>query len=107
MLTKLLSLAPDETFKRLQPISDRFRAVLATKPKENAVKQEIEKMTEASKGVLKVSLHINKSFPDWSSAGMAENPNSRAWMEYWEWVKKDLQPLLKIVDEEVRDKERS
>lgn len=107
MITKLLILSPEETFKRLAALSEHFRVVLSNKPKDHAVKQEIEKMSEASKGVLKVSLQINKAYPDLFGPGANENPNSKAWVDYWEWVKKEVVGLLKIVEEEVREKDRT
>jgi cullin-associated NEDD8-dissociated protein 1 len=116
MLTKLLVLAPDETYNHLQPIAERFRAVLSTKPKENAVKQELEKLAEASKGVLKVSLLICKAYPGLDAgtavagagpagAGAGAGVQERSWFDYWEWVKRDLPALLKVVQNEVENKD--
>lgn len=104
MLTKLMALAPDETHRHLDAIAERFRTVLATKPKENAVKQEIEKMHEAARGVLKVSILLNKAFGEGALA--AEDAHMRSWHAYWEWVRKDFAALLKTAEEEMREKER-
>jgi cullin-associated NEDD8-dissociated protein 1 len=100
MLTKLISLAPTETQTRLDAFVDPFRAVLANKPKENAVKQEIEKMNEESKDVVKVSLMLAKIWPDESANG------GRQWGQYWDSVKKEQGPLVKAVEDEAREKER-
>ncbi|KAF2762815.1 cullin-associated NEDD8-dissociated protein-like protein [Pseudovirgaria hyperparasitica] len=103
MVTKLMVVTPDETSSRLQPISEKFRAVLSVKPKDNAVKQELEKMQESSKGVLKVSVQLNKTFA--ADLG-SENPNSRAWQEYFGWASKEHGTLLKIAEDEMKEKER-
>ncbi|KAF2189082.1 TIP120-domain-containing protein [Zopfia rhizophila CBS 207.26] len=104
MLTKLMVLAPDETHSRLEAIAENFRAVLSTKPKENAVKQEIEKLQEASKGVLKVSVLLNKKFTTEGSGH--DDPQLRVWGAYWDWINKDLQGVLKTVQDELKDRDR-
>ncbi|KKY13597.1 putative cullin binding protein [Diplodia seriata] len=103
MLTKLVHLAPDETKQRLTTISEHFKAVISTKAKENAVKQEIEKIEKSAKGVIKVSIDINKSLNVGSvEGGSVEDPNHKAWQSYWEWVKKEHAAPLKTVEEESR-----
>lgn len=103
MLTKLVTLAPDETKLRLSTISEHFKAVISTKAKENAVKQEIEKIEKSAKGVIKVSIDINKNLNVGSvEGGSVEDPNHKAWQSYWEWVKKEHAGLLKTVEEESR-----
>lgn len=103
MLTKLVHLAPDETKQRLTTISEHFKAVISTKAKENAVKQEIEKIEKSAKGVIKVSIDINKSLNVGSvEGGSVEDPNHKAWQGYWEWVKKEHAGPLKTVEEESR-----
>ncbi|KAF2137453.1 uncharacterized protein K452DRAFT_235848 [Aplosporella prunicola CBS 121167] len=103
MLTKLVHLAPDETKLRLGSIADHFKTVIATKPKENAVKQEIEKIEKSARGVAKVSLDINKnlSVGGIETAG-SEDPNVKAWQVYWDWVRREQAALLKTVEEESR-----
>lgn len=119
MLTKLITLEPDETQRRLDQIVEKFRAILSFKPKENAVKQELEKAEEASKGVLRVSLQLDKAFSNaagkasgglstvTSSNSVAEGPAQHAgtWKNYWEATKKDHYPLLKSVEEEMMIKD--
>ncbi|OCK78803.1 cullin-associated NEDD8-dissociated protein-like protein [Lepidopterella palustris CBS 459.81] len=104
MITKLLVLAPDETHLRLESIAENFRAVLSTKPKENAVKQEIEKIQEGSKAVLKVSVQLNKKF---SAEGAGpEDPQIRSWQNYWDWAKKDFPVMLKAAEDDLKEKDR-
>ncbi|KAI9867835.1 MAG: hypothetical protein M1813_007657 [Trichoglossum hirsutum] len=91
MLTKLIILDPAETQRRLDFISQRFRTILSFKPKEGAVKQELEKAEEASTGVLKVSLQLNNGFP---AADAAE------WVSYREWIRKNYSLQLKMLEDE-------
>src|SRR5690606_5892784 len=46
MLPKLIQIAHRETIARLESIAEKFRATLSFKPKDNAVKQELEKNAE-------------------------------------------------------------
>ncbi|KAF2276426.1 TIP120-domain-containing protein [Westerdykella ornata] len=103
MLLKLMVLAPDQTHSRLHSIAENFRAVLSTKPKENAVKQEIEKQNEVDKSVLKVSIQLNKRLG--SDSGAHEDSQIRAWNEYWKWINTDLQNLMKAVQDEVKERD--
>lgn len=104
MLTKLMVTAPEQTHSRLHSIAENFRAVLVTKPKENAVKQEIEKLQEVSKGVLKVSVQLNRKLG--SESGANEDVQIRAWNQYWEWASKEFGTMLKYVQEELKDRDR-
>ncbi|KAF2794809.1 TIP120-domain-containing protein [Melanomma pulvis-pyrius CBS 109.77] len=105
MLTKLMVLAPDQTHSRLEAIAENFRAILSVKPKDNAVKQELEKLQEGQKGVVKVSVLMNKTLGT-ESGGGPEDQKLRVWSTYWEWVNKDFAALLKSVQEEVKDRDR-
>ena len=100
MLAKLIVLDPEETARRLDAIAERFRAILAFKPKENAVKQEVEKAAEASKGVLKVTVLLHNAFPAASSA--STNVQGQAWKGYWEWIGKEFKPQLLAMENEVK-----
>ncbi|EMD87749.1 hypothetical protein COCC4DRAFT_172816 [Bipolaris maydis ATCC 48331] len=105
MLTKLMVIAPDQVHSRLESLAENFRTVLAVKPKENAVKQEIEKINEGAKGVLKISLQINKRMG--TEAGTTQDdPQSRVWAQYWEHVSKEHQNGLKAVAEELKERDR-
>ena len=103
MLTKLMVLAPDQTHSRLEAIAHNFRGVLSVKPKENAVKQEIEKIQEGSKGVLKVSVLLNKHLS--TESGSHDDQHIRAWNQYWEWVNKDFAPQLRTTLEDLKERE--
>ena len=100
MVTKLIVLDPDETCRRLDAIADRYRAILSFKPKDNAVKQEIEKAAEASKGVLKVSILLNNAFP--AAAGANTNVQGQAWRGYWEWLCKDFKLQVASMESEAK-----
>jgi cullin-associated NEDD8-dissociated protein 1 len=104
MLTKLITLAPDHTHSRLEAIAENFRAVMADKPKESAVKQEVEKYQEGNKGILKVSVQVNKKLG--SDGGAAEDAQMRAWNQYWEWASKEFHAVLRVVLDETKDRER-
>ncbi|CAK3799702.1 cullin binding [Lecanosticta acicola] len=89
VLSKLLTVAPQESARRLEVLAQQFRIVLAFKPKENAVKQELEKLAEEQKAIVKVSHQFNKAF------GSDAGGESRAWKEYYEWVRKDFAQFLR------------
>ncbi|KAF2196726.1 TIP120-domain-containing protein [Delitschia confertaspora ATCC 74209] len=104
MLTKLMVLAPDETRLRLERIAEAFRTLLMIKSKENAVKQEIEKLEEGKKGVLKVSVLLNKKFGVEGNAH--DDPQLRSWGVFWEWASKEFPALIKGASEELKDRDR-
>ncbi|PSN66037.1 TIP120-domain-containing protein [Corynespora cassiicola Philippines] len=106
MLTKLMALAPEQTSARLESIAENFRAVLAIKPKENAVKQELEKLQEGCKGILKVSVLLNKQVGSDSGSTSHEDPQLRVWSTYWDWVNKEHSAILKTVMDEMKDRDR-
>lgn len=95
ILSKLISIAKDESIRRLDALAQAFRAVLQFKPKENAVKQELEKLSEQNKALIRVSILFSKA--------LGTNEESRAWREYFEWVKKEMPVLFKAAEEEVKD----
>lgn len=86
MLTKLTTRARDETLARIDDISDRFRTTLSFKPKENAVKQELEKHAELVRSTLRASMAVNR---ECGAAANADHPTGRGkrWVSYWEFVK--------------------
>jgi cullin-associated NEDD8-dissociated protein 1 len=100
MLTRLIHLAPEETAARLDVLVEPFRGVLSVKPKENAVKQEIEKMQEEARDVVRSSLLLAKSWPDESTDTV------RPWGQYWDWVKREFGTMVKQAEDEAREKER-
>ncbi|QDS77218.1 hypothetical protein FKW77_002867 [Venturia effusa] len=100
MLMRLIRLAPEETAARLDALVVPFRTVLNNKPKENAVKQELERMHEESRDVIRATLELAKGWVDES------NDANRPWGAYWDWVKKDFAGLVKQAEDEQREKER-
>lgn len=105
MLTKLMIIAPDQLHSRLDPITTNFRAVLSIKAKENAVKQEVEKISEGAKGVLKVSAQLNKQMGTEGGGGQ-DDPHSRQWSVYWEWLVKEHSAGLKAATDELKERDR-
>lgn len=106
MLTKLMAVAPDQVHARLEPIAENFRTVLMIKPKENAVKQEIEKIHEGAKGVLKVSVLLNKQMGTEGAVTMQDDPQLRVWCTYWDWMAKEHAAALKTVSDEIKERDR-
>ncbi|CAI6341162.1 unnamed protein product [Periconia digitata] len=105
MLTKLMVIALDQTRSRLEAIADKFRAVLIIKPKDNAVKQEIERISEGSKGVLKASVLLNKHIGIESGSTVNDDPQLGHWAAYWEWVVKEHSAALKTAVDELKDRD--
>lgn len=101
MLTKMIALVPDETIRRLSDVAAAFRAVLSFKPKDNAVKQELEKLGEHNKAICKVVLLLNKRFSQETSAD-----SNRSWYEFWEWTRKEMPAVVKAAEEELKEKDR-
>ncbi|KAK3051448.1 hypothetical protein LTR09_007471 [Extremus antarcticus] len=100
VLSKLLVIAPAESTRRLDSLSQYFRPVLAFKPKDTAVKQELEKLAEQAKAVIKVSVSFNKAL-----GNEGGESSGRAWRDYFEWVKKDFPLYVKQAqEEEIRDR---
>ncbi len=97
MLTKLIGLDPDEAQRRLDNIAERFRRVLSFKPKENAVKQELEKVEESRRGVLKVTIALNNAFP---SAAATTTAQGQTWAAYWDWVQKENRAQILTLEQE-------
>lgn len=88
MLRKLVVLDPEETVRRLDAVAECFQAVLSTKLKENAVKQEVEKAQEAQKDIIRVSVRMQKALQLVRS--VSDNAQAPVWKGYWEWLGKDF-----------------
>ena len=93
MLSKLIDLDPDETARRLDPVGEKFTATLKTKLKDNAVKQELEKLSEAVKDVLRTTVRLQDKFPG------AVSP---LWKNYCEHVASEYQSQLRSAQEEIK-----
>ena len=57
-------------------------------------------MAEEQRHVVRVSSVLAKRCPDESAEP------GRAWGSYWEWVRKEFGGVLKVVEEEAKEKER-
>lgn len=97
MISKLITLDADETMRRLNFIAEKFRTVLAAKPKENSVKQEIEKIQEAAMNVLRITHELDTAFP----AAQTSADHSQ-WKAYLDYTRKDFHQQLRIIEEETR-----
>jgi cullin-associated NEDD8-dissociated protein 1 len=89
MTSKLIKIAPEDTERRLDALSEHYTSVLSFKPKENAVKQELEKAQEASLGILKITRELSKAFPGAEASG-----DLHKWKTYMEWVRRTFSPQL-------------
>ncbi|KAI6837578.1 TIP120-domain-containing protein [Hortaea werneckii] len=93
VLGKLFQIAPHESIHRGDSLAQQFRVVLAFKPKENAVKQELEKLAEQQKAVVKVAVAYTKAFV---------GEETRGWRDFIEWVRKDFTQLVKASEDELK-----
>lgn len=100
MLTKLISLDPDEAQRRLNTTAERLRKVLSFKPKENAVKQELEKVEESKRGALKLTITLNHAFPGAKSPTMAQ---TQGWATYCDWAEKEHRALWVLAVEDYKN----
>ncbi|KAJ0292862.1 hypothetical protein CBS470a_002434 [Colletotrichum nupharicola] len=109
MVSKLIVLDPDETARRLDTIAEAYRAILSTKLKDGAVKQDVEKQEEANKSVLRVTLLLgdrhknNKAGSGNAVANANAGGGSQVWNAYWEWVNKEFQASLRSLREESKE----
>ena len=97
MLGKLIHLDPDETARRLDALAEPFQKITSTKPKENAVKQEVEKLQEAVKDALMLTVRLRSQFPE-SVVASSGNPPGQAWKSYVEYVKKEYSSQLQTAE---------
>ncbi|KAL4722942.1 hypothetical protein ACLX1H_010182 [Fusarium chlamydosporum] len=103
MVTKLITIDPDETTRRLNSIAEAYRSVLSVKLKDNAVKQDLEKQEEANKSILRVTLLLGEKMKATTGNAGAATSNAGAastWTGYWEWVNKEFEKQLKGLREE-------
>lgn len=64
MITKFITIDPAETLLRLDSLAQAFSKILSTKLKPSAVKQEIERLKEATAWVHRITLDLREAFPD-------------------------------------------
>ncbi|KAJ5674472.1 uncharacterized protein N7477_004406 [Penicillium maclennaniae] len=85
---------PEDTERRLDLLAEQYTKVLSFKPKDNAVKQELEKAQEASLGILKITKELSKAFPT------AEASNDlHHWRTYMEYVRKQFSKEFQSLDD--------
>lgn len=97
MLDRFSELNPEETKRRLPALVEQFKKVLEIKPKENAVKQEIEKINEANSAVIRASMDLRKRFPNSANAA-ATDPDFAAWQSYVQFIQREFTALVKNID---------
>lgn len=96
MLSKLTALAPADVESRLDLFAAPFTAILTFKPKDTAVKQELEKAAEAVAGVLKTTVELRQAFPG-SEAGTGGGEHV-AWRDYVEAATRDFKQMIKDIE---------
>jgi len=89
MLAKLAVLTKDETIKRLGAIADVMKRVLMEKPKDNAVKQELERHTDGVRGIVKVAVVIQRE--------VAASVDVQRWEGFWDWLMSGYKEVLSDV----------
>ena len=97
MIARLTTIDPEETRRRLSQLAEKFKVVLGQKLKENAVKQEIEKVNEANAAVIRSTLELDKNFPTASTDGSGEMV---IWKGYIEYVRKDFATTVRNIHAE-------
>ncbi len=105
MVSKLVVMDPDETTRRLDSIAEAYRAILTTKLKDGAVKQEVEKQAEANKSVLRVTFLLGEKLPIAKAVTSSSAPTgiNQVWTSYWEWANKEYSKDIKFLKEENRN----
>jgi len=103
MITRLSTVAPEETSVRLEAIAEQFKPILAFTPKETAVRPEIEKADEAKKGVIKVTLDLDRAFPSSVAQGAQLGQESGGgarvqWAHFLAYMRDKYSPLVKEVE---------
>lgn len=103
MLTKLIAIDRQEVGRRLDIIAERFQAILATRLKENAVKQEVEKLKETVKEVLVLTLRMRNEFSDLSSSSTGGAAVGQVFRSYLDNVKRDYGTQMQSTETEIRN----
>lgn len=93
-LHKAIEVFPAATLPLLPQFIEPLKQILKTKPRENAVKQEIERLDESQRGVVRLALDVQKRYPE----GVGP-----AWTDWWASVKQEQPQLVRQVEEEYRE----
>jgi cullin-associated NEDD8-dissociated protein 1 len=97
MLGRMTEIDPEETRRRLSLLAEKFKVVLGQKLKDNAVKQEIEKVNEANNAVIRSTLELDKAFPNATTDTSGE---MISWRGYVDNVKKDFAQQVRAIQSE-------
>lgn len=89
LLIRLSAISPDEIRRRLSSLADQFKSVLLIKPKETAVKQEIEKLQDASNVVVRTTLELEGRF-----GNGGDSAETMGWKQYLEWLRREFGTLV-------------
>jgi cullin-associated NEDD8-dissociated protein 1 len=91
-LHKALEVHPVSRIGPLLPIFiEDFKKILGSKPRDQAVKQELERMEEGKRGVIKIGLDALHRFPE----GLPQE-----WLEWWYAARAENTALIRSVEEE-------
>ena len=101
MLTKLISIDHSEVGRHLDVIGERFQAILATKLKDNAVKQEVEKLKETVKETIVLTVRLRDQYAE-LLAPTSSNPVGQAFRSYLDIAKRDFNIQLQAAETEIR-----
>ncbi|TGZ79435.1 TIP120-domain-containing protein [Ascodesmis nigricans] len=96
MVAKLANVAKEETAKRVEVLADAMKKVLSEKPKENAVKQELERHKEGVRGVIKLAIALQRDVAPVLAPGAAAR-----WKAFREWLGNAFQMDVKAITEGV------
>jgi cullin-associated NEDD8-dissociated protein 1 len=72
---------------------DDFKKILGVKPRDQAVKQELERMEEGKRGVVKIALDATQRFPE----GLPKE-----WLEWWTAARVEHAALVRSVEDEAK-----
>jgi cullin-associated NEDD8-dissociated protein 1 len=90
-LHKAIETHPGTMAPLLPSFIEAFSKVLAQKPREAAVKQEVERMDEGIRGVIRLGLDVQRRWPEGVGA---------EWATWWAEVKTEQGPVIKTVEAE-------
>ena len=100
MIARLVQVDAAESRRRLGALAEKFKVVLGQKIKENAVKQEIEKVNEANTAVVRITLDLDKAFP---TAATDSSGETVVWAGYLDYVRKEFASVVRNVQDEGRE----
>jgi cullin-associated NEDD8-dissociated protein 1 len=90
-LHKAIETQPATMGPLLPSFIEPFKKLLNQKPREQAVKQELERMEEGIRGVVRLGLDVQRRWPE----GVGHE-----WAEWWTNVKQENAAVIKGVEQE-------